>query len=262
MRHCEFLINEPQSSSAKAIMDAMRRSPPIPARVSRKYTGSCDILMLWGYGKPENSEAVRQHTQRGGRAVCWDFGYFGRNSRAGYFRMSIDHWHPQAWLDVTPPRPERWDALGIELRDIHDPSGPIVLIGMGPKSHALLGSTGWEERKFRELKARFPERDIVFRPKPGRPAPPVPCKHDTRPIECVLNGASLVVCKHSNVAAEATVFGIPVECEDGAATWLRGKELTPELRLDFLRRLAWWQWLPKEADECWKFIMRTMKYEN
>lgn len=262
MRSCEFLINEPQSTSAKAILNAMRSNPPVTSRVSKRYVGHCDMLMLWGYGRPENVDAVSRHVRRGRRAICWDFGYFGRSHRCGYFRMSIDHWHPQGWLDATSPHPERWAAHNIEVEDRYDENGPIILVGMGPKSHALLKSSGWEEKKYAELRDRFPDRKIIFRPKPGRPAPAVQCRHDSRPISSVLSGASLVVCKHSNVAVEATVLGIPSECEDGAAMWLAGKPFTKETRLDFLRRLCWWQWLPSESKDCWKFILRTIAHEN
>ena len=40
----------------------------------------------------------------------------------------------------------------------------------------------------------------------------------TGTIADVLNGCSVVVCRHSNVAVDACIAGVPVECEGGART--------------------------------------------
>jgi hypothetical protein len=72
-------------------------------------------------------------------------------------------------------------------------------------------------------------------------------------IEAVLASASLVVCRHSNVAVDACRMGIPVVCNDGAAaaiypSRLEDEAMQPsfETRAEFLRRLAWWQWSAAE----------------
>ena len=78
------------------------------------------------------------------------------------------------------------------------------------------------------------------------------------PIQELLRGASLVICRHSNVAVDACIAGIPVECEDGAARWLyaAGPVQPIERRASFLRRLAWWQWQCDEMEDAWKFLGR------
>jgi hypothetical protein len=68
-----------------------------------------------------------------------------------------------------------------------------------------------------------------------------------------------VCCFHSSVAVDAVVAGVPYEAEEGAATWLLGKPFTTESRLDFMRRLAWWQWRPSEAPLAWAFFKRILK---
>lgn len=77
------------------------------------------------------------------------------------------------------------------------------------------------------------------------------------PIDEALRGASLVVCRHSNVAVDACVAGIPVECDDGAAAALyRGNpNPTREQRAEFLRRLTFWEWRPDEAAQAWDWIL-------
>lgn len=257
MHGCEFLTHPQDSRNGSDIIKAMAEASPIPVQHTQRYEGGRDWLMLWGLGRREHAEAVAWHVAPGRHAILWDLGYWGREKRGGYLRLSLDSWHPPQWLDRTEPDPVRWDAMGIELQDLHDPNGHIVLVGMGPKSHSFLGSHGWELRKFEELRRRFPGRRIVFRPKPNRPAAQVPCEIHQGALGDVLRGASLVVCRHSNVGIDAVVRGIPVECEDGAATWLHGKTYDHATRLDFLRRLAWWQWKTTDAPEAWQFILKV-----
>lgn len=256
MKTCEFLTHQRQSMSAKDIMDALQNACLLDHVITTNYLGRSDLLVLWGAGSQASANAIHRHLDKGRRVLCWDYGYFNRAKRGGHLRVSIDYWHPQHWLDKTEPDPERWDLLGIPLRNDYDPQGHIVLVGMGPKSHSFLGTSGWERNMLIQLRQRFPGREVVFRPKPFRDFAPMPCKTVTEgDISELLKGASLVVCRHSNVAVDAVVAGVPFECEDGAASWLAQKDYSVENRLDFLRRLAWWQWHPTEAGQAWKFLL-------
>jgi len=259
VKSCEFLTGPRLSMSAVDIIQAMQAACPVPHTTTKAFQGKADLLMLWGAGSALNSDAIAKQTKRGRHSVCWDFGYFQRAKRGGYLRVSIDHWHPQQWLDRTPPIPNRWDQLGITLRNDYDPQGHIILAGLGPKSHAFCNSVGWENMTLRHLRQRFPDREIVFRPKPFRSYAPLDCKTVTDgTIEELLRGASLVVCSHSNVSVDAVVAGVPFECSDGAASWLDGKPYTEAVRLDFLHRLAYWQWHPREAAKAWAFILGVL----
>lgn len=256
----ELLTCAHESRAGLEILNAMRSAAPVRIEVTTRYRGNCDALMLWGVGRPGHSEARDRHVASGRHAVLWDMGYFGkRREGGGYYRVSIDHQHPQAWLDRTPATTSRWCENGIALREVAATDGRIILIGVGPKSHAFLGTHGWEAAKLDELRKRFPGRLIVFRPKPGRPHPDLRCELDASPtIERALEGAVLVVCRHSNVAIDACIAGVAFECDDGAAAWLRGKPYTPDTRLDFLRRLAWWNWKSSEAAACWRFLLEMI----
>lgn len=225
--------------------------------ISKKYTGKYDLLVIYGVGNPERHLNRIAHVASDRRVFCWDMGYFGRKKPRGYLRISIDADHPQAWLTDTTPDPSRWREHDIRLREDYKRNGHIVLVGLGPKSkvHHGIKVLDWERNKLEELKVRFPAARILFRPKPRRIFPNLRCETDsTSPIEDVLRGARLVVCRHSNVAVDAIVAGIPYECEDGAAIWLKDGA-TVEERLDFLYRLSWWQWRPDEADLAWQFLM-------
>lgn len=224
---------------------------------SARYKGVCDELWLYGIGDPTRTINRRQHLDAGGRVIIWDVGYYGRKKAMGILRCSINHDHPQAYFDQTPTKPQRWAESGISLIDVHNPKGHIILVGMGPKTHVLLGhgAANWEADKLKDLKKRFPGRKIIYRPKPNRTYPVLTCATDnTSKIEDLLVGAALVVCRHSNVAVDAAIAGVPFECEDGAAMWLQKRPFTVENRLEFLQKLAWWQWNKEEAGLGFDFI--------
>lgn len=243
---CEYL-SATASRRAAEMLGAMRAVEPGP--ITAAYAGECEWLMTWGAGHPVHAAALARHR---GPSAAWDLGYFG----TGFCRVSLGGWHPTpAHIERTPARPARWDALGIALRNDADAAGPILLIGMGPKSRHHLRTQDWELRTLRRLRAQHPRRHIRFRPKPGRAFRRLDCELSTEPaIADALRGAALVVCRHSNVAVDACIAGVPVECEDGAARWLEGREYDAATRLDFLRRLAWWQWRSDEARQAWNFI--------
>jgi hypothetical protein len=222
---------------------------------TRAFQGESDLLVLFGVGAAVHDQARRKQLKRGGHALMFDLGYFGRAKYTGYLRASIDWDHPQHLLDRTPPDPSRWDQFGIALREDANPRGYILLVGLGPKSRKYLHAADWEERTLSTLRVRFPDRQVLHRPKPNHDFPKLHCERDLdTPIEALLRGCSLVVCRHSNVAVDAAIAGVPFETVDGAAAWLASRPYTPENRLDFLRRLAWWQWQATQAAEAWSFL--------
>ena len=229
----------------------------VEARFTERYTGSTPWLVMWGVGAPGRSEIRDRHVAAGGVAALWDIGFFKREKLNGHCKVSLNQDYATKWIDRTEPEPERWDALEIALRDDYDPGGHIVLAGVGPKQHAYQSGKidTWERDRLNELRRRFPGRRIVYRPKPRRPYIPLPCETDNKSdIEDVLRGASLAVCHHSNVAIDAVLAGVPFESDDGVSTWLRGKEYTHATRLDFVRRLARWQYKAVEMTQAWLFL--------
>lgn len=253
----EVVIPQKRTTTADAMLHALAQaiSETDELIVTEEFEGVGDWLVLYGVGRPPRDEWRKDQIASGGHVLLTDLGYFGRQKITGYLRVSIDQDHPQKWLDRTVPDSSRWDAHRIKLREDHDQNGHIILAGLGRKSWVYYRDQEWEARKLKELRERYPDREIVYRPKPGSPALNLDCRvNEHSPIEELLRGASLVACKQSNVAVDAIVAGVPYECEDGAAMWLQGKPYTRENRLDFLRRLCWWQYRPSEARECWGFI--------
>lgn len=241
----------------QSMEQAIAKAGDRPVR-TKTYTGQCPVVMMYGVGARENAPVRDRHVSAGGRAVLFDIGYFGRSKVTGHMRFSIDRDHPQHLLDDTEPKPERWDTFGISLREDYHPDGRVILVGLGHKSRMYLKDQDWEVRKLADLSKRFPKSRILYRPK-RTPFVPLPIPHDiTSPIEHLLTGASFVSCRHSNVAIDATIAGIPFECEDGAAKWLHERLFTIKNRLDFLRRLCWWNWKPNESREAWAFIRERL----
>lgn len=243
----------------RALAGAASRAGDKPL-VRATLQGRSECLVLYGIGAPAAVEARKRVHLRDGHVVHWDAAYFSRGRKAGYFRVSIDDDHPQRWLDDTPDDPSRWVAHNVALREDHNPAGHILLVGLGRKSRSYHRAEDWEARKLAELQRRFPGRTIIYRPKPRHPHPILAVGTDsTTPIEQLLKGCALVVCRHSNVAVDAVVAGVPYEAEDGAALWLTGKEYSPANRLSFLHRLAFWQWRADEADQAWSFLRARVR---
>ena len=229
----------------------------VSARVTDRYRGTQQWLVMWGVGADDRSAIRDRHIAAGGTVVLWDIGFFNRTKFDGHCKASINHDYATKWLDRTEPCDTRWSALGIELRDDADPKGHIVLAGIGPKQHAYIGKpiANWEAQKLAELRRRFPGRRIVYRPKPKREYVKLHCETDAKSeIHDLLRGAALVVCHHSNVAVDAVLAGVPFESDDGVSTWLRGKPYTREVRADFCRRIARWQYKRGEMVEAWHFL--------
>lgn len=265
---CELLTDPETFPRGRRMLDAMIAAAPIPTVVRTQYEGDCDVLMLYGAGHPVRRPWWRKHLAAGGRVVAWDLGYWHRRvDNTFHMRCTLDADHPQAFIRPEPA--QRWHDQAIDLRDVSRPNGHVLIVGMGPKSNRALSlrPLEWEIRAAKAARAAYPGRRIVFKPK--RPTDPVipgfVC--DRNSIESALRGASLVVCRHSNVAIDACIAGVPVYCEDGAAAALYGSgsmlepvKPTTEQRLAFLRSLAWWNWRPEEAGKAWGYLIDRMKH--
>lgn len=263
----EVLITGEESTIGRATVNAAllgARDAGLNAYATRHYKGGADWLCLFGVGDRKRDVARRAQIAAHGRVACWDLGYVsaGKDEGQSYLRVSVDHNHPHRLMDNTPDDPERWDRHGIALREDADPDGHIVVVGMGPKSRAHLHVNDWEIRTLRAVQARFPGRRVLYRPKPQKHRDPNIAwepRDGMSPIEDVLRDAKLAVCRHSNVAIDACIAGVPVECEDGAAFWLYKKSVNPnrEQRFRFLCKLAHWQWQLPEMVQAWKFLLKV-----
>ena len=255
---CEVLICPHTASRGSAILAAMVKASSqagITCHVSNSYKASSKWLMTYGLGHVGRRPWVDAHLKSGGRLIGWDLGYW---DRADSMRLTIDADHPQRWLRDFGSA--RFDQAKLVLRNDYHATGPIILVGLGRKQRATLGDSTmkWESNRLKEIRSAYPETQILYRPKRTENLRGVRSVAGT--IEQAIYGASLVVCRHSNVAVDACFAGIPVVCEDGIAAALYGNDLLNPIhpdqsqRLQFLRNAAWWQWKPSEALYAWNFI--------
>lgn len=219
------------------------------------YQGGAEWMVFWGPGAPVRARIMRHHIAQGGRAIALDLAYWQREQK---FRVSIDAPHPQAWVMRRAWPRARFLADAPCVADAWSPTGPVVIAGIGRKAQAQYGAdvvAAWEAEQAAICRARWPERRIILRPKPLVPTP----------IDEALQGVSLVITWHSNVAVDAIRFGIPVVCRDGAAAAVCPSEipeepspLDPDTRDRFLGNLAWFQWAPSEARQFWAFLIELL----
>ena len=245
-------------------------------KITPQYGGECLWLSMSGVGHPLYNAARNKHIESGRPVALWDMGYLGKSKNLAdcYVRVSINTDHPtHAAMDLTDPNPSRWEKLCFEIDgpgSSYDPDGHVLVLGMGPKFHDYMGEHSWEIDALQKAAKRFPGRRIVYRPKPrsktksGERLDTVDWEDRSEwvTLKKALSGASLMITRHSNAAVEACVLGIPVECDGGAAHWLYHRNPNPSEseRLDFLYRLAWWQWQFREMGDAWKFLVK--KYDE
>lgn len=257
----EVLIDPTMANRGAKMLAAMIEAAPIPVLVRQKYVGDCEILLTYGTGHPVRRPWWIEHRKKGGRCIGLDLGYWAREDNGTFsMRATIDDDHPHKL--IRPEAPQRWDSQNIALRSDYDANGPILLIGMGQKSVKAYRypPLGWEMQAFKNIRATSNGKQVLFRPKRITDRSPAGLQRRLGPIEEALKGSSLVVCRHSNVAVDACIAGIPVICDDGAALALYkdNPNPSPEQRLEFMRSLAWWQYKPEEAETAWKYLISRL----
>lgn len=252
----EVMMDQPMAKRGRRMLDALAQNAPLGTQVTSSYSGRSRVLMMYGAGLDYRTNVMHQHLKRGGRVVTWDLGYWDREFS---MRMAVDGIHPTVeHIEQAPTEAKQQ----FSLREDANPDGPILLIGIGFKSVCAydLGYMQWEQVKLAELRARFEHKKILWRPK-GKDQARLPGTELAvgMPIEHAMRGCSLVICRHSNVAVDACIAGIPVECEDGAAYALYRNNPSPtrEQRLDFLNRLSWFNWKIGDANPIWHHIQRV-----
>jgi len=227
----------------------------------------CEILVIYGPGGANRFHVGKKHVEEGGILVCFDLGYWGREEINRKYRVSINGLHPQSVMEGARPCSKRYfrDQVSARPNRLEPLDGPILLIGNAPKSIAV-GAENWTANMSTLLRRVFPNKEISYRPKPGRPQE-VKVSYDTiskGPVDAAILSSSLVVCRHSNVAIDACKLGVPVVAELGAANCIYPKAIRDyiiqpphKVRQEFLERLAYWQWDITEGLAFWQWFFTT-----
>lgn len=259
----DVLITDTTPSRARTLLKNVHTGAEkagIDARMTTRGVRPHSWVFLYGLGGPDR---VQYRSQK--KVVAFDMGYWCRNNPGRHYRVSVGGLHsPELIFRGDRPTPERWEKAKLSVTDSAKIRPAIMLVGNGPKSTAI-GAQGWAAAKSREIRAIFPGRQIVYRPKPKRPLEPGVVSNviSREPIEQALRTVGLVVCRHSNVAVDACLQGVPVVSEDGAGAAIYPRSLQDyqnqpslEKRIEFLHRLAWWQWTSEECEgpEFWRWM--------
>ena len=249
----EILIDLPMSSRGERYLRTVAAKAPPGSKITHTYTGAHRHLVVYGPGTAYRSAAMETHKLKGGVVFGFDMGYWDREDS---MRLFIGPNHPTVeQIQASPTSPRRT----FDLREDADPNGPVLLVGLGRKSVKYLGYDDfeWETQALEMIRQQYPGRKVLWRPKGTTPVDfkGLPVSHGI-PITQALQGCSLVVCRHSNVAVDACVAGVPVHCEGGAARWLYHSGINPDrdLRAQFLARLSWWEWHRKDMESLWQWI--------
>lgn len=266
----EIVRYQPESDRSHQFIQALALAggkQGFNVRVSPDYTGDTPLMVFWGPGAPIRSAAMRQQVAKGGHAIALDLPYWDRYKKV---RISIDAAHPQAWVmrRAWPVERLQQDREVAAASNHWNPDGPVVIAGLGRKAREQYGANRideWEADMMRACLARW-ARPVIYRRKLATlPVPGWATKVVDGPIDTALQGASLVITWHSNVAVDAIRLGIPVVCRDGAAAAVCASELPEapaplptDVRDQFLANLAWFQWAPTEARECWTFLQELL----
>lgn len=263
----EILAPRGLHEKGRAVIAAVRAGVP-GAAVVHSPTGRAQWVIGWGPGAREQVAVCDKQVRCGRRYLGLDLGYWQRIGDDRHLRITVDACHPQARVMERDLPADRWEQSGLTVSNDHDPDGHVLIIGMGRKSREQFGFHGlmWEAKALQRVMAsKYAKRRIVYRPKGDAHERLPGCQtmgKDKQGIREALKGAALVVCRHSNVAVDAILQGVPVACQDGAAAAIchadidGARPLDDELRLRFLRNLAWWQWTAAEirAGKMWEFV--------
>lgn len=219
-------------------------------------SGLADFLVVYGALAPQARNCINVYREQGKPWVSLDLGYWDRVAGDYALRVSINAIHPQEHLDDFGA--QRWDDRNISLIDTYNPNGHAVLAGCGKKyMQTRAEEQDWDHDCHLRARRRF--KTVIFRPKPQNKA------HMARfPIRPLFDGACYLITHHSNAAIDAIICGLPVSTVDGAARWLyddsfENEPVSDDLRLEFLRRLAWWNWRPSEMSHFWDFILERVE---
>jgi hypothetical protein len=140
----------------------------------------------------------------------------------------------------------RLGKFGVKLRDYRRTGSKIVVIKPGRIAAQILGIVGKAEAMAEECR-KYTDREIVFKPKDGKPLP--------------LDDAWAVVCPVSVGAVESLVAGIPVFSTPMCPSWPMNAGALQDIekptlheRYEWANSLAWSTWHESELD--------SIKYEE
>lgn len=220
---------------------------------------ACSVVWMYNLGATE-----RIYDAYAGKAVrvVGDLGYWREEAwkwpvEHRPVRISVNEEQPHAHLNMRARRPERFEALGLQVQPVTIRGYYVLLCG-----HSQEQATRWGLR-YGEWEANTAETlrkvcslDIMVREKPNSVPLDIPhtrrCEMD---LSGSIRGAWAVVCRGGNLGADAILHGVPVHAEIGPgaiyAPWpldmiAMAQPMASGQRMHALADLAYWQWSQEE----------------
>lgn len=239
-----------------------RHGVTVKRRHERQYRTPIGDIAIF-YGLNGNLHRIFfDYRKEGRKAVYIDLGYWGRRAGgrfSGYHKFSINGRHPTPYFRNNPKPPDRFKRFKLKVQSYNKGQDAILLAGMSNKASDVEGFKYLEyERKAVKVLRQHTDREIIYRPKPGRGHASTPIKGTTHSpraenLEGVLSRCHATVSHHSNVAIDGLIAGVPAFCVEGLAhpmalddLALIEKPLYPKHREQWLNDIAYCQWAVSE----------------
>lgn len=221
------LHHDPQTKRSAHLAAAMFKGASrlgINARIISGFEQVCgDVGIAYGWAHPRLFDT---YLQRGGHFVYIDLGWWKRKPPNdvlnGYHKVVVDGREPGPYFR-RGSKSDRFAQIGQKIGQWRTDGNHILVAGMSEKSARTRGfePQAWEKATIGALKKIYPNRPVVYRPKPSwNGASPIIGAGWSPPTTSVgeaLRGAWAAVCCHSNVSVDALCAGIPMHVEDGVA---------------------------------------------
>lgn len=237
----------------------------------------CDAVCL--FGVKGGRKIFDAYWAAGIPTIYFDKGYIRqRTSVSDHWRVAINAHHPTRYLMEQRRPGDRYEALGVELSPWRERGDAVVIAGSSAKYHEFAGlpePTRYAQKIVKQIRARSPDRPIIYRPKPSW--------NDAVPIEgtifskgkdkigAVLEDAHALVTHGSNACWEAVAAGVPcIILGDAVAKPLSSTRIADlenpwlasyEARYQWFSNLAYCQWSNGElrSGEAWSHILPLIK---
>lgn len=194
--------------------------------------GEQDVMVTWN----RIGEADRI-ANRFRRVIVLENAAWGNGFQGGkWITVAKDRHNTASMFPVGGP--ERWDALGVELKEWRTDGETVILPQRGIGSPPTAMPREWTDSAYTRHKGRV-------RRHPGtKPA---------KPLQEDLAKCGRVVTWGSGAAIQALMIGIPVVSD--MPDWIGEQDNTDEGRLAMFRRLAWAQWRYHELPEAFSRLL-------
>jgi hypothetical protein len=189
-----------------------------------------------------------------------------------YWRVSIGAHQPIGFFHGQNSPSDRWDALGLDVKDWTGSGSEILLAGSSAKFHEFSGlgdPTKWAKRVIKDI-GRATDHKIVYRPKPSwREAVPIERAEFSGGKDSLadrLANALCIVTYGSNISFEGVLNGVPSivlgmgiarpisSCDIGDVA--KPFRASDKDRMQWLQNVAYWQWTEDEmrTGAAWDFL--------